>query len=174
MNHRSGELGQTAQACAPAIAGLAALVAALAASTTSLFVGALLHALYRGGMKLNADPPPGMTGGCTGPPIFPLGRDGGVVYVEGQDPDGEIKSVAVVSKRFGSAINGKRRIHLVANLITREIVKTILFDHKTGLARLAGGSSRRWLGPVGVPIDQQELESYAKTAHGSCTGDPGR
>jgi hypothetical protein len=226
-----------------------------------------LHALYLGGMKLNADPPPGITGGCTGPPIFPLGRNGGVVYVEGRDPDdpdGEIKSVAIVSKRFGSAIfidtaakpalrlikmyrdiggmprmnagdgqvygvktalggpailmrpgtvrgdgsgeaqdylvlrpaaaalwwrameehrtwlwalpgkplNGKRRIHLVANLITREVVKTILFDRKTGLARLGTDrSSRRWLGPVGAPINQQELESYAKTAHGSPTGD---
>jgi hypothetical protein len=384
MNDQTGGLGPTAQAIAPALAGLPALVAALAASTTSMFVGAVLalalswqrlgfsrrgrrarvvlaavvsfmgaclafaelhratavpappkkaasrpapspppprlpasppapapvppppaptqakptrppatglqtqwdkicpfdpgdgapawardnlHALYLGGMKLNADPPPGTTGGCTGPPIFPLGRNGGVVYVEGRDPDdpdGEIKSIAVVSKRFGSAIfidtaakpalrlvkmyrdiggmprinagdgqvdgvrtplggpailmrpgtvrgdgsgraqdylvlrpaaaalwwratedhgswlwalpgqpfNGKRRIHLVANLITREIVKTILFDPKTGLARLGTGRPlRRWLGPVGAPIDQQELESYAKTAHGSTTQD---
>jgi hypothetical protein len=63
-----------------------------------------LHALYLGGMRLNADPPPGITGGCTGPPIFPSGHDEGFVYVEGRDSDGELKSVAVVSKLYGSGL----------------------------------------------------------------------
>jgi hypothetical protein len=63
-----------------------------------------LNALYFGGKQLNATPPPGEIGGCTGRAIVPAAQHGSFVYTIGRNALGEILSVAVDSFKFGPAI----------------------------------------------------------------------
>jgi len=63
-----------------------------------------LDALYYGGEKLAATPPPGNVGGCTGRAIVPTAQHGTFVYVIGRNSLGEILSIAVDSLEFGPQI----------------------------------------------------------------------
>jgi hypothetical protein len=76
-----------------------------------------LNALYYGGMQLNATPPPGEIGGCTGRAIVPAAQHGRFVYTIGRNEFGEILSVAVDSFGFGPALflspSAKRVLELI-------------------------------------------------------------
>ncbi|MGE0066244.1 MAG: hypothetical protein AB7T48_02725 [Solirubrobacterales bacterium] len=64
-----------------------------------------LNALYLGNPRLNATPPPGFKeGGCTTGAIVPAAGHGEFAFAVGKNPAGEVRSVAVVSRRFEPAI----------------------------------------------------------------------
>lgn len=69
------------------------------------FAADQLYRLYLGPQLPNTDPPPGADdGGCTGPTFSTPGNEDRFAYVIGADVNRKIKSVAVVSKRFGVGI----------------------------------------------------------------------
>lgn len=64
-----------------------------------------LRALYLGGSTdRNAGAAPGASAGCTGPTLIARGGDGKLVYTVAKDASDSVRSVATVSKDFGSAI----------------------------------------------------------------------
>ena len=68
------------------------------------WAGDILNALYYGGRSLNANPPPGNIGGCTGRAVVVPTKAGSFVYTIGRNSLDEIRSVAAVSRKFGPAI----------------------------------------------------------------------
>jgi hypothetical protein len=67
------------------------------------WAGPILDSLYLGEQPLEANPPPGTAGGCTGNATVPESLHGAFVYTIGRDASGEILSVAVDSP-LGPAI----------------------------------------------------------------------
>ena len=64
-----------------------------------------LYALYFGGLEAEVTKPPGTDiGGCVGLAIVPPGLKNEFVYAIGRNVDGELRSVALVSTKYGPAI----------------------------------------------------------------------
>jgi len=69
------------------------------------FAAKTLYRLLLGPALPNVDPPPGVDdGGCTGHSLTTSGNRDTFAYVVGADNNGSVKSIAIVSRRFGPAI----------------------------------------------------------------------
>lgn len=83
------------------------------------FAATLLRRLYLGPQLPNQGPPPGaIAGGCTAAPFSPPGYENAVVYVKGY-AGGTLKSLAVVSRRWGPAVFLAPAAMLVDKLVER-------------------------------------------------------
>lgn len=83
------------------------------------FAARLLHQLYLGPQLPNLGPPPGaIDGGCTTRPFSPPGYENAVVYTKGY-AGATLKSLALVSRRWGPAIFLSPSATIVDGLIER-------------------------------------------------------